>query len=128
MIPRNNGSTELEILQNRFTNFVTSAIHGARTNYINKSMQRAKYVFEMEDQKFNFISDETDFVSDLCEYDALAVALKKLEEKEYYVLISHVIEEKSFEEIADKLGMKYKGVAAIYYRTTEKLRKILGGN
>ena len=42
-------------------------------------------------------------------------------------ILARVLEEKSFEEIADKLGLKYKGVAAIYYRGFAKLRNILEG-
>lgn len=76
---------------------------------------------------FDQLPDDSDFVFDLCETDALTCALKKLNERERYVVLSRVLEEKSFEEIADKLGMKYKGVAAIYYRTIAQLRNILGG-
>ncbi|MBQ8409757.1 MAG: sigma-70 family RNA polymerase sigma factor, partial [Clostridia bacterium] len=54
-------------------------------------------------------------------------ALKQLDERERYVLFARVLEDKSFAEIADKLGVKYKCATMIYYRTTEKLRKILGG-
>ena len=57
----------------------------------------------------------------------MAYALKQLDERERYVLVARVLEGKTFDEIADKLGIKYKGVAAIYYRTTAKLRNILGG-
>ena len=81
----------------------------------------------MSDEDLDLIPEESDFTVELCDNDALAYALKKLDERERYVLFARVLEEKSFEEIADKLGLKYKGVAAIYYRTTAKLRNILGG-
>ena len=51
--------------------------------------------------------------------------LKTLPSNQYEVLYLRQVEKKSFEEIADKLGLKYKGVTAIYSRTVSKLRNIL---
>ncbi len=127
MIKRNNGITEQEKLQNRFTAFVITSIGRERLHYLKRQSKREKITYEIDDEKFALIPDETDFVSTLCESDALAYALKQLDERERYVLLARVLEEKSFEEIADKLGLKYKGVSAIYYRTIAKLRNILGG-
>lgn len=128
MIKRNNGSTEQEKLQNRFTALVTVSMSRARIDYLRKEKSRTCYTYDMEDEKLALISDGTDFVANLCDSDSLAHALKQLDERERYVLIARVLEERSFEEIADNLGLKYKGVAAIFYRTTAKLRNILGGN
>ena len=128
MIKKNNGITEQEKLQNRFTSFITTSLNRARIDYLRKEKSATRYTYEMEDEKIALIPDSSDFMSELCDSDSLAYALKQLDERERYVLISRVIEEKSFEEISDKLGLKYKGVAAIYYRTTAKLRNILGGN
>ena len=36
-------------------------------------------------------------------------------------------DEKMKYEIAEELGLSYKGAAAIYYRTIAKLRVLLGG-
>ena len=124
---RNNGVSENEILQNEFTAFITTSLERERIKYLKKSTLRNGSIYIMSDNDLDLIPDETDFSLDLCEYDALAQALKFLDERERYVLFARVLEEKSFEEIADKLGLKYKGVAAIYYRTTAKLRNILGG-
>lgn len=128
MIKKNNGFTEHEKLQNRFTAFITTSMSRARIDYLRKEKSRAQHTYEMDDEKFASIADSNDFVTELCDTDSLAYALQQLDERERYVLIARVLEEKSFEEIADKLGLKYKGVAAIYYRTTAKLRNILGGN
>ena len=128
MIKKNNDITEQEKLQNRFTSFITTSLNRARIDYLRKEKSATRYTYEMEDEKIALIPDSSDFMSELCDSDSLAYSLKQLDERERYVLISRVIEEKSFEEIADKLGLNYKGVAAIYYRTTAKLRTILGGN
>lgn len=64
----------------------------------------------------------------LADAQDLFAALQIMKEKERYVLLARVIEEKGFDVIAAELGMSYKGAAAIYYRTLEKLRRILGGD
>ena len=128
MIKRNNGSTEQEKLQNRFTALVTLSVSRARIDYLRKEKTRTRHMSDVDDEIVALIPDGTDFVSRLCESDALAYALKQLEERERYVLFARVLEERDFDEIADKLGLKYKGVTALYYRTITKLRNILGGN
>lgn len=127
MIKRNTGITEQERLQNEFTAVITTSLGRERLKHLKREARRRSHTYEMDDEMFDQLPDGSDFVLDLCETDALASALKELDERERYVLFARVLEEKSFEEIADKLGLKYKGVAAIYYRTTAKLRNILGG-
>lgn len=127
MNKRNNGTAEYEILQNRFTSFICTSMRNARINYLKKESVRANHTYEMEDEKFALIPDDSDFVSVLCNSESLSNALKQIDERERMVILSRVLEEKSFEEIADKLGLKYKGVAAIYYRGIAKLRDILKG-
>lgn len=60
------------------------------------------------------------------ENDALLYALKKLNQRERYVFLSRVLDEKSFEELAEELNLGYKGVAAIYYRIIVKIKKRMG--
>ena len=127
MIKRNNGSTEQEILQNRFTALVTVSMSRARIDYLRKESSRTRHTYEMDDEKLALIPDGSDFVSMLCDSDSLSYALKQIDERERYVLLARVLEEKSFEEIADNLGLKYMGVAAVYHRTIKKLRNILKG-
>ena len=70
------------------------------------------------------ITDETDKLADV---EALLMAMKAISEKERYVLLTRVIDGKDFGAIAVELGISYKGAASIYYRTIEKLRRMLGG-
>ena len=94
-------------------------------NYLRKENNRTKYTYDIEDEKLALIPIESDFVLNLSNSEVLAHSLKHLDDRERYVLLARVLEEKSFEVIADKLGLKYKGVAAIYYRTITKLRNII---
>lgn len=57
------------------------------------------------------------------ENDTLKDALEQISEREQYVFLAHVLEEASFEELAVALGLGYKGVAAIYYRAVNKIKR-----
>ena len=59
------------------------------------------------------------------EYAALMRLLEKLQERDRMIFLSRALEERSFAELADKYHMGYKGVAAIYYRTIQRIKKEL---
>ena len=80
----------------------------------------------LEDMDY-LVTEEQDRILQFAEYDALRQALKEIKEQERYILLARVIEEKSFSQIAGETGLSYKGAAAAYYRTLERLRKLLGG-
>ena len=127
MDKRNNGYTNQEVLQNEFTAFITTSVRRERIAFLKKEARRVHRTYEMSDEELAFIPDSSDFVLDLCETDALSFALKQLDERERHILFARVLEEKSFEAIADELGLKYKGVTTSYYRIIRKLRNILRG-
>ena len=41
--------------------------------------------------------------------------------------MNNIVEEKSFDQIADELGMTYKAVTSLYYRVLKKLRQHMEG-
>ena len=126
MNKRNNGLTEVEILQNHFTAFITKSIRRARIDYLKQETFYSQHTCNIE-EKMPLISEDSNFVLDICKSNTLANAINQLDEREKYVLVARVIHEKDFEEIGDSMGLKYKGVTAIYYRTIKKLKDILGG-
>ena len=117
---RNNGNEEHRI-QNQFTAYLVTSVKRCRQQYMHQldKYQKAQTEF---DERYLF---EKPLDNWQMESDALDQALVKLSERERYVLLSRVLEEKSFEEIGKKLGLKYKGVTAMYSRTLAKLRKML---
>ncbi|MBQ8848988.1 MAG: sigma-70 family RNA polymerase sigma factor [Clostridia bacterium] len=127
MYKRNNGSTEQEKYQNKFTAFITASIRNERKAYLRTIYRSKTNICDMEEEHFAMIPDKTNFVLEITVSDTLEKALASLTDRERYVLISRVIQEKSFEDIADSLGMKYNGVATLYHRTVVKLRKKIGG-
>lgn len=124
MYKRNDGLSSEHSLQNQFTAYLQNAVHNGRIDYLRKKGGLSHIEIPLEDMDYFMVGDD-DFVFRLAEYDGLQQALQKIKELERLILLARVIEEKSFTQIADELGMSYKCTTAIYYRTLEKLRKIL---
>lgn len=131
MWQRNKGQEEAEILQNRFTAYLVTAVNRRKLTYINqrnKQLQR-ECLMENDDWKLELTSEQEGF-NDLpllmnLENDQLFYALKHLNEKERYVFLERVLNEVSFEELAAVLGLSYKGATTIYYRTVQKMKKYM---
>lgn len=126
MYKRNDGLTGDHRLQNQFTAYVQRAVHNGCVDYLFKKIQPLKVEVPLEDMD-DLVSEDTDFVLRLADYEDLRLVLQKIQERERYILLARVVEEKSFLQIAQETGMRYKAVAAVYYRTLDKLRKLLGG-
>lgn len=126
MLKKNTGSNEHDILQNQFTAFVTVAVSNARIDYLRVRIRRLQRELITEEYEILF-SEDCDYIEVLSENDTLHQAIQMIKEKERYVVLARLLDEKGFDEIADELGIGYKGAAAIYYRTIQKLKDILGG-
>lgn len=127
MYYRNDGSDEINAVQNQFTAYLTKALRNARAQYIRNKLRRLQIELALDEMEYLTLPAENS-MEKLADAEDLLAALQLIKAKERYVLLARVIEEKGFEEIAADLGMSYKGAAAIYYRTIEKLRRILGGD
>lgn len=127
MYYRNDGSDEINAVQNQFTAYLTKALRNARAQYIRSKVRRLQVELALDEMEYLGITAESQ-MEQLADAQDLFAALQIMKEKERYVLLARVIEEKGFDVIAAELGMSYKGAAAIYYRTLEKLRRILGGD
>ena len=131
---RNEGQHENDILQNKFTAYLLSAVKRRRALYIDTALRNQKLTEMIEatvtDDVFEFNSE---FSLDAPLYmriqnEKLYQALFELSERERYVFFNRVLEEKSLDELAAELGLSYKGTAAVYYRTVERIRnKMRGG-
>ena len=126
MFKKNTGSNEHDILQNQFTSYLSFAVSNARIDFIRAKIARLKRE-QVTDQYKLLITHEVLEVESIFENEALTQAIKDIKEKERYVFLARVLDDKKFKEIAEELGMIEKGVAAIYYRTVKKLRDILEG-
>lgn len=128
----NDGKGEVNILQNQFTRYLIIAIERRKAD-LQKKKDRLNY-YEQMSEDFDRIADavaDEDILdgpsfSMIFENPALERALQALGERDRYILLMRVLEEREFEELADRFGLKYKGVAAVYYRTIRKIQMEMG--
>ena len=128
---RNEGQSRSDILQNRFTAYVTTAIRRQRNAYIQKlnekSLMESIVEYEQVDSAY---SEEEQIFAELpllmqLENVALLGALKGLTEQERHLFLSRVLDGKDFDALAAEYGMQYKGVTTAYYRIIKKIRKLM---
>lgn len=130
---RNHGQSEDEILRNRFTSYLMTAIQRRRKDYLQYHLRNLEISGLMESVE----SDESFDIEEAAmaemplmmklENQELLLALQMLGERECYVLLNRALEEKSFETLSRELRLTYKGVSAIYYRAVRKVRKRMRG-
>ena len=130
---RNEGNEQDEILRNKFTAYLLSAVQRRKALYIDslvKAQQISTLIEEtVTDDTFDL---EKEALQGIPLYmrlqnEKLFWSLSHLTERERYVFFNRALDERSFEELAAELGLSYKGVAAIYYRTIQKIKKKMKG-
>ncbi|MBD5512697.1 MAG: sigma-70 family RNA polymerase sigma factor [Lachnospiraceae bacterium] len=129
MWKRNEGKSEMDILQNRFTRYLVTAVRRQRLLYIKNRNTRIsqELPFEMQENQL-LLMTEPDMLEMLplmqkLENQGLRSAISGMKERERYIFLERVLSDKSIAELSIELGMEYKSVATVYYRTVEKIRK-----
>lgn len=128
---RNNGQIEEE-LQIRFTGYLIQPVKRTRRDYLNMLNQYSNSEILTDTTYTPGQTLEQEVTErlplwDVIESNALFYALKRLNERERYVFLSHVLDSCPFDLIGVRLGLTYKGAAAVYYRAVQKLRKSIEG-
>lgn len=130
---KNKGQTEDEILQNRFTAYIMTAIQRRRKDYVQQMLKNIEIAGLLDAiQADNTFDLEGDAFTDLplmmkIENEELLQSLQQLGERERYVFLNRALEAKSFEMLSLELGLIYKGVTAIYYRAMQKIKNRMKG-
>ena len=131
MWQRNNGQAE-DDLQFRFTAYLVSAVKRRRKDYLIQLYKRSsiesssEVVYESEPSSEEVVLDNLPLM-DVIENGALLEALQKLNERERQIFLARTLEEEDFETLGVKFELSYKGAAALYYRTIQKIRKSIEG-
>ena len=107
MYYRNDGSDEINAVQNQFTAYLTKALRNARAQYIRSKVRRLQVELALDEMEYLGITAESQ-MEQLADAQDLFAALQIMKEKERYVLLARVIEEKGFDVIAAELGMSYR--------------------
>ena len=126
MFNKNNGSNENNRLQNQFTAYLKKAVHFRRIRYLTDRSRITGNELSLTESEFA-LPDKTDIIQEIADYEAMQQAMKSIKEKERRIVLDRIVEEKSFDQIADELGMTYKAVTSLYYRVLKKLRQHMEG-
>ncbi len=133
MWTRNQGQTADEILQNKFTAYVTCAVRRRKRDYLDRLNKYQEKMCTYEDVGIvEIVGIERDAIEGLpilmrIQNETLVEEILMLSDRERYILLNCALKEKSFSELSQDLGLSYKGVAAIYYRTIQKIQRRMGG-
>ena len=125
MIKRNDGKG-VNAIQNKFTAFLTVADRNRRKHYI-ENMHKSNAVISRTDLLESTFGKKEDGIEAIIIQDTLKTAVKQLVEREKKIFVLHVIEDKSFVEISQIMGMTYKNTASVFYRSMAKLRDVIRG-
>ena len=124
---RNSGHQPDEILQNQFTAYLKKALYNRKLRYI---ARKHRIAFTEVDLEFAFSVPDSAYshLQSVADRELLEQALQSLKEKERYILLSRILDEKHFAQIADELGMSYRAVTSLYYRVLQKLKTFIEGD
>lgn len=124
MYKKNNGSTEQEMLQNQFSAYVKKAVHNRRIQFLTEKSRKFRFETPLFDLDY-LLFDTTDIIQEITDHETVRQALRSIKENERRIVLERIIEEKSFGQLSDELGMSYKTVASLYYRAIKKLRRFM---
>lgn len=132
MRQQNEDQDEAKSLQNHFTAYLISAIRRRKKDYVEKQRRLMDHEVSVDFQEMTIPDQSTlDLMEQIpilmrLESVILLKAIEGLDESERAILFARVLEEYSYDELAQKLGLQYKGASAAYYRVVQKLRRNLG--
>lgn len=127
---RNSGKDESNIVQNQFTRYLKTAIQRKKIDVLRE--RKKIYDHEQYDDSWREVSSlatEDEYFKFSIQFESIALeqALLQIEKRDRYIFYAHIVDERSFAELALELGMGYKGVAAAYYRVIKKINKKMRG-
>lgn len=131
---RNNNNNQDKILHDTFTAYLTTAVYRRRLLYVEqqKRVQKANNCLDqlLVNTRLNTAINKEDELPIMLQLESekLYNALMHLSERERYIFLVLVLEEKNYSQLAEELNIGYKGVAAIYYRTLKKLKDSIRGD
>ena len=128
---RNSGQGEANILQNQFTRYLKTAIQRRKIDLFRIRSRVCNH--ECFDDSWldipGLITVDVYFNSPT-QFDTIGLeqVLRQIEKRDRYIFYAHVLDERTFTELAAELGLTYKGVTAAYYRVIYKIRETLRGD
>ena len=128
---RNNGQGEYNILQNQFTRYLKTAIQRRKIDLFRiRSRVCDHECFDDFWQDIPGLITVDVYFNSPTQFDTIGLEqiLRQIEKRDCYIFYAHVLDERTFTELAAELGLTYKGVTAAYYRVIYKIREMLRGD
>ena len=133
--------TQEEISWRQFNKYVKTALIRKRKDYLQKKTRIREHETPQDPETIllykwdrrndgdfeELFQDDTDILNLDIENNRLQQALKQLNRREYYVVITYTLKRRTLIQLAEDLGIKYKSAAAVYYRAMDKLRREMVG-
>ena len=124
---RNNGTDDDNIVQNRFTAYLKTAIAHQKAKYLAGLSEQKKLELSYDEHAeiLNSLQtgSEDTYLSDEIGDEQLCHALNKLKERDRIIVFRRAVSGESFVKIALDMRIKHVTVKAIYRRSLEKIRK-----
>lgn len=130
MYQRNDGKGEDNIIQNRFTSYLVSAVSRRKSDFLRTRHRRSNTELPTDPDSMaapeNADIDDPETLLCIMENAVLSDVLSSVSERDRYIFFSRALYQRSFDELAIELGLGYQGVAAAYHRVCKKVRNATG--
>ena len=129
---RNDGIGAENIVRNHFTAYLKLRVERRKCDILRK--RESLQMHEVPVDYDSYLADSIQSVDMYAgadrdpltwENELLVSAFQSLNEREQQILIAHVLDESTFEELACAYCLSYKGVSSAYYRVILKLRRYM---
>jgi len=134
MLQRNDGTGESNILQNQFTAYLVISLRRTKAHYLQAKSKRHQYEISIEEQEPEYYHHcDSEFYEilptiDQLEDHKLQQALSRKSKRDLYIFFARALEDQSFTEISENLGVSYMTVKKAYYRIVSKIKNELDGD
>lgn len=134
MRKRNNGDDGDKVLRNQFTAYLDTAIRRRKIQYLQKKMRLYSNELSMDPLVLDrSIAVDADLMAGLpvieqVEDLRLQQALLRNNQRDLFILITRILENRSLAEIADELGLGYNTVASVFNRIKQRIKKEMEGD
>lgn len=124
---KNNGLSQDNAVQNRFTAYLLTSISHCKAKYLknlhNRSIQEIS--LEVTEQLISEDGGVNKNFDDEISDDELLRGLNKLTDRDKNIVFKRAVSEEPFVKIAADMNMGYSAVKAVYRRSLDKIRKEL---
>ena len=127
---KNDGTNVVNKIQNEFTAYFATAVKNYKISYIQRKLKYKQYEMPLELQQFDMLETNIDLLAGLhikhqIEDSFLLNSLENSRERDVQILYMRAVEGRTFQEIANSLGINTSLASTTYYGLLKKIRGAL---